>query len=104
TMSLPRAGFWMRFLATLLDLVLVGLIMISLLHRPRFFLPCWAVYHLILWCWKGTTLGGIIVGLKIVRLDNRPVTFSVAFVRLLGSFFSAAVMGLGYFWAGWTAS
>jgi uncharacterized RDD family membrane protein YckC len=101
---LPRVGFWLRLLATALDLALVSVVVAAFFHRPQWFLPAWVVYHLVLWSWQGTTLGGIILGLKIVRTDGRPINFAIALVRLLGSFFSAAVLGLGFFWAGWSQS
>lgn len=100
---LPRVGFWMRFLATFLDFMLVGLVMAMIAGRPQWFLLAWAVYHLALWSWKGTTVGGVIVGLRIVRLDGSAINFPVAAVRLLGGFFSAALFFLGFFWAGWSA-
>lgn len=99
---LPRVGFWMRFLATFLDLMLVGLAMAAVLRRPQWFLLVWTIYHLVLWSWKGTTVGGIILGLRIVRLDGTAIGLPVAAVRLLGAFFSAAVFFLGFFWAGWS--
>ena len=37
----------------------------------------------------------------LVRLDGQPMTFSVALVRSLSSFFSAFALFLGFFWAGW---
>lgn len=102
---LPRIGFWMRFLATFLDFMLVGLVMALIYHRDpaQWFLLAWSVYHLALWTWKGTTVGGVIVGLRIVREDGSPINFAVAAVRLLGGFFSAALFFLGFFWAGWSA-
>ena len=99
---LPRVGFWLRFLATFLDLMLVGLVMTVLIRKPQWFLLAWAAYHLAMWSWKGTTVGGIILGLRIVRLDGGAINLPVAAVRLLGGFFSAAVFFLGFFWAGWT--
>lgn len=99
---LPRVGFWWRTLATTLDLVLVGMVMMAVFHRPRWFLLAWVTYHLVLWSWRGTTVGGIVFGLKIVRTDGQPMNFAVALVRLLGGFFSAAALGLGFFWAGWS--
>jgi uncharacterized RDD family membrane protein YckC len=99
---LPRAGFWLRTLATLLDLMLVGTIMMVVFHLPDWFLLAWVGYHLVLWTWKGTTIGGIVFGLKILRTDGQPMNFAVALVRLLGAFFSAAALGLGFFWAGWS--
>jgi uncharacterized RDD family membrane protein YckC len=41
------------------------------------------------------------MGLKIVRTNGAPVTFTVALVRCLSSFFSAFVLFLGFFWIGW---
>jgi uncharacterized RDD family membrane protein YckC len=40
----------------------------------------------------------MIMGLKVVRLDGRPVTFAVAAVRALSSMLSAAVFFLGFLW------
>ncbi len=102
TVLLPRVGFWLRFVATFLDFVLVGLLTAVLVRRPEWFLLVWTLYHLVLWCWKGTTVGGIILGLRIVRADGQRMTVPMAVVRLLGGFFSAAMFGLGFFWAGWT--
>lgn len=101
---LPRVGFWLRFLATLLDFALVGILMAAVFHNdpPRWFLLAWSLYHLVFWAWKGTTVGGIILGLRIVRIDGSPINLPVAVVRLLGGFFSAALFFLGFFWAGWS--
>jgi uncharacterized RDD family membrane protein YckC len=99
---LPHAGFWIRLFATLLDAILVGLIIGPLLRLHEWFLLVWVAYHIAFWSWKGTTVGGIIVGLKIVRTDGRPINFAVALVRCLASFFSLAVLGLGFLWAGWS--
>jgi uncharacterized RDD family membrane protein YckC len=99
---LPRAGFWWRTLASTLDLALVGMVMVAVFHRPSWFLLAWVAYHLALWSWRGATVGGIVFGLKIVRTDGQPMNFAVALVRLLGAFFSAAALGLGFFWVGWS--
>ncbi len=95
---LPRVGFWRRFTATLLDFVLL---MLLLRMADSWFLILWAAYHVGMWAWKGTTIGGIVMGIKIVRLDGCPVDFGVALVRCLSSVFSAAALFAGFFWAGW---
>ena len=100
--TLPRAGFWRRLLAAFLDAVVVSLTL-GLLHRvwPGLggVFPFWlAVYCISLWATKGATIGGIICGLKVVRLDDRPVTWSVAGVRGLSAFLSLAIAGLGFIW------
>lgn len=100
--TLPRAGFWRRLLASLLDAVMVGLAFVmihSIWHGFGGVYPFWyAVYCVIMWATKGTTIGGIICGLKLVRLDDRPIDWGVAIVRALSAFLSLAVAGLGFIW------
>jgi len=103
--TLPRAGFWHRLGAALLDFVLLGIVLgmsSKVFHgwfTPGGSLPFWfAVYCVAMWATKGTTIGGIICGLKVVRLDDRPIDWSVAVVRALGGFLSLAVAGLGFIW------
>lgn len=99
--TLPRAGFWLRFMASLLDLILVGFVfgvMSSMLGGGGGF-PLWlAIYAVAMWATKGTTIGGIICGLKVVRIDDRPLDWSVAIVRGLSAFLSLVVLGLGFIW------
>jgi uncharacterized RDD family membrane protein YckC len=102
-LMLPRVGFWMRLGATLLDAIPIVLLVGVLFEAPEALLVVWFVYHVALWTWKGTTIGGIVFGLKIVRTDGRPINFAVALVRALSAFLSAAVLLLGFFWAGWSA-
>ncbi len=99
--ALPRVGFWKRLAATLLDALLIGAVS-AIESKGLLFLPFWFLYHIILWTWKGTTIGGIVCGLKIVREDGRPMTLGVAFVRSLASLFSLIALGVGFFWAGWS--
>jgi uncharacterized RDD family membrane protein YckC len=104
--TLPRAGFWLRLAASLLDLIMIGIAtgMTEGLFRvfnfhPGGAFPFWiAVYSAIMWATKGTTIGGIICGLKVVRLDDRPVDWGVAIVRALSAFLSLAVAGIGFIW------
>ena len=102
--GLVRVGFWLRFLATALDFVLIALItgLIFRKYAPAWFIPIWVIYHIGMWGWKGTTIGGIILNLKIVRLDGSPINLVIALVRSLAAFLSAAVFFLGFFWAGWS--
>ena len=55
-------------------------------------------YHIGFWTWKGTTVGGIICQLRLVRVDGSPLRFVDALVRGLSSIFSLAVLGLGGLW------
>lgn len=95
--SLPRAGFWIRIAATGIDAVLLGIV-VGFTNTGAAFPALFAVYCVVLWALKGTTIGGIVCGLKIVRLDDRKVDWMVAVVRGLGGFLSLAVAGLGFLW------
>ncbi len=95
---MPRAGFWKRLLADLLDFILLGLLVPVL---GKGFLPVAVIYFVALWTWRGTTIGSLLLRLKVVRTDGSPVTFSVALVRSLSSLFSLLVLGLGFLWVGW---
>lgn len=99
--ALPRAGFWIRFAAMALDLILLGWVFTAVPNPLFVFLLI--AYHVALWAWRGTTIGGIVCGLKVVRVDGRDVDFTVALVRSLGAVFSVLALGLGFFWVGWTA-
>lgn len=98
SLSLPRAGFWIRILALLIDTVLVGVVFNVLDHHTKLQLIALAAYGAIMWKMKGTTVGGIVCNLKIVRLDGREIDWSTAIVRALGCFLSLIVCGLGFIW------
>ena len=94
----PRAGFLIRLAALMLDFVLVGIIVSSFFHGGKYILLLVASYGAVMWKMKGTTIGGIVCGLKVVRLDNREIDWATAIVRALGCFLSLAVVGLGFLW------
>lgn len=97
--NLPRAGFWIRIAASLIDIIIVGLvIMLTVPDMDSYFILILMLYSVVLWALKGTTIGGIICGLKVIRLDDRPVDWTVSIVRGLGGFLSLVVVGLGYIW------
>lgn len=98
--ALPRAGFWIRMGALLIDMILVGIICNILSDRMNddLFLPLLATYGAVMWKLKGTTVGGILLNLKLVRVDGREVDWPTAIVRALGCFLSLIVAGLGFIW------
>jgi uncharacterized RDD family membrane protein YckC len=96
----PKASFWERMAAGFLDVVLVG-ILGSVAHH--FALLVALAYFAGMWTWKGTTVGGIVLGLKVVRVDGQPVSFLVALVRSLAAAFSGVVLLLGFLWIAWDA-
>jgi uncharacterized RDD family membrane protein YckC len=109
----PRAGFWERVGAGFVDAVLVavvcglvrapffGSVLVRLLGGPPIGLLVALAYFAGMWAWRGTTVGGIVLNLKVVRLDGKPVTFAVALVRGLAAALSLAMCFLGFIWIAW---
>jgi uncharacterized RDD family membrane protein YckC len=97
TAALPLAGFWIRMGALLLDALLVGFVM-GVLHVYHLELLVLATYGAVMWKLRGSTIGGIVFDLRVVRLDGREVDWETAIVRALACFLSLAVAGLGFFW------
>jgi uncharacterized RDD family membrane protein YckC len=99
---LQRAGFWKRTFAAFLDWVLLLIpVILSNLVVPGIFPLILIAYFVGMWTWKGTSVGKICLGLKIVRTDGTPIDFAVALVRSLAACFSFVVFFMGFFWAGW---
>jgi uncharacterized RDD family membrane protein YckC len=97
-LAFPRAGFWIRMGALLLDVVLVGILVGWMHEAVRIQLLALAAYGAVMWKLKATTVGGIVCGLRIVRLNGQPIDWPTAIVRALGCFLSLAVAGLGFIW------
>jgi uncharacterized RDD family membrane protein YckC len=98
TAALPRAGFWIRMGALLLDVFLVGVLMGVLHHSHDLELVVLAAYGAMMWKLRGATVGGIVFDLQVVRLDGREIDWETAIVRALSCFLSLAVAGLGFIW------
>lgn len=101
-LSFPKASFFDRLAAFVLDLILfVFIFNVFALGRGSdegFFFFLLLAYHIGFWTWKRTTLGGIILQLRIIRTDGERLRFVDALVRGLSSIFSAIVVGLGFLW------
>jgi RDD family len=98
----PRASFFDRMAALALDLVLIA-IAYNFLDRwwwrdDEAFVVMVLAYHVAFWAWKGTTLGGIICNLRVVRTNGENPRFVDALVRGLSGIFSVVALGLGLFW------
>jgi uncharacterized RDD family membrane protein YckC len=94
-----RAGFWIRMVALFLDLVVVAIVCgVTSLPLHHILLLILAAYGAVMWKMRGTTIGGIVCGLRVVRLDGRPIDWPTAVTRALGSFLSFFIVGLGFIW------
>jgi uncharacterized RDD family membrane protein YckC len=96
----PRAAFLDRLAAFALDCVLVAIAVQLLVFRNEdgWFPLLLLVYHIAFWTWKGTTLGGIICAVRVVRTDGTELRPIDAVVRGLSAIFSIAALGIGCFW------
>ena len=99
-LSFPRAGFWERMGAAFLDVVIVSILSAFVGGLPLGLLVALA-YFSGMWAWQGTTIGGIVLKLKVVRSDGSPLTFLVALVRGLAAALSVVVFFLGFLWIAW---
>jgi uncharacterized RDD family membrane protein YckC len=111
------AGFWIRFLAYWPDQLLITFAVLLIVGLPDFAndsppdmtkavewaratqpwaLAFSAVYYILTtWLW-GATLGKLICGLRVVRVDDAPVGFKEAALRFLGSMVSQMIFFFGY--------
>jgi uncharacterized RDD family membrane protein YckC len=93
----PRASFLDRTAALALDVVLVAIVN-SVMRYPWSdggFLVVVLAYQIGFLAWRGTTLGGVICGLRVVRTTGAELRFVDAVVRELSSVFSMAALGIG---------
>ncbi|MBU4175790.1 MAG: RDD family protein [Actinobacteria bacterium] len=109
------AGFWIRFVAELIDeliwiAALIPLALISSLARSSeavgivVGLIAWAAlvgYHFFMVARYGATFGKKALGLKVIRQDGAPMTDRTALVRALSRcFLSGCCFGIGFIIAG----
>ena len=96
---MPRATFVDRLAALVIDALLVLLVRQFLVFREDgLFFGLLFAYFVGFWALKGTTIGGIICNLRVVRADGAPIEFADALVRGLGGILSAVPFGLGFLW------
>jgi uncharacterized RDD family membrane protein YckC len=102
--AFPKAAFAERLAALVIDAIAIGIIaqLLSLDHHgdpgERLIVFLALVYHVGFWTWRGTTPGGILCQLRLVRTDGKPLEFPESLVRGLAGILSLAVVGLGFFW------
>jgi uncharacterized RDD family membrane protein YckC len=119
------AVFWQRTAAFLIDLGLLGALHLAFFLVIAVFLieaapldfgvllgitityvllflagPFFLVlsYFTILHTWGGQTLGKVIIGIRVVGADDRPLPVGRAFLRTTAYFVSALPLGAGFLW------
>jgi uncharacterized RDD family membrane protein YckC len=104
----PRAGFWRRFGAALIDGIMIGLVYVLLSLALRGvgtilgILVLFAYYVALEGGPRGQTLGKHALGIRVIDFDTGgPIGYGRAFVRVIGRWISAIVIYLGYLWMLW---
>lgn len=132
TLDFRPAGFWIRFVATLVDSILLFVLMLAIavpiglsagitaaLADPMgmahllaslgaaftaitFLLPM--LYEVVFVGWRGQTPGKILLKLKIIRTDGGEVDYVKAFIRWIGKLVSGFTLLIGYLIAAFTTN
>jgi uncharacterized RDD family membrane protein YckC len=107
----PRAGFWRRFAAYLLDIILVSIVEIIVIAILRHAIGLAYVINIIfVWGYftlleggpTGQTLGKKALGIRVFDFHSGgPIGYGRGFLRQIVRIISAAVIFLGYFWMLW---
>jgi uncharacterized RDD family membrane protein YckC len=100
---MTRATFLERAAAFGLDVVLVAVLHEGLegTFLPRygeFFFPMLVIYFIAFWTWRGTTVGGIVMKLKVIKTTGAPIEAADAIVRALAGVLSFVALGIGVLW------
>jgi uncharacterized RDD family membrane protein YckC len=105
----PRAGFWRRFAAALIDGILVGIagaILRAILGggggSGLTTLLSAAYFTYLEGSDRGQTFGKMALGIRVIDFGgDGSIGYGRAFIRWIGRFVSAIVILLGYFWMLW---
>jgi uncharacterized RDD family membrane protein YckC len=104
----PRAGFWQRFGAVLVDgiiIFVVELILIAVLKNVgRILALILSVAYIVYFEGgpTGQTIGKRALGIRVVSFDTGgPIGYGRAFVRYIGKIISGIFIFLGYLWMLW---
>lgn len=92
TQTLEYVGVGRRFLAVLIDSIILGIIagiLNGVLGRDQFVVSSGTtgvlglIYYMVLEATQGATLGKIALGLRVVKLDGSPISWSESILRNL---------------------
>ena len=108
TMTLEKVGFGTRFVAFIIDAILLGVvnqIVASIFGggdptRVSGLTTLIGIAYIVgLWTyWGGQTIGKKAMGIKVVKADGTPFGLVPAIIRYVGYIVSAVVILLGFIW------
>jgi uncharacterized RDD family membrane protein YckC len=95
--TLRYAGFWVRFVAALIDMIIVGAVSSVLIPRGDAYIPLAILYSgLLIGKWNGQTLGKKALGIKVISANGRPCGLGQAFGRAAAEVLSTVTLCFGY--------
>ncbi|MBI2410408.1 MAG: RDD family protein [Candidatus Kerfeldbacteria bacterium] len=108
------AGFWIRFLACILDWVVLGIIGYILFGNEVTRIESGSIsvrytgwkniipflYVLLFWLWLSATPGKLICRIKIIEIDGSKLSWQKALIRMFSYIPSALALFIGFIWAG----
>ncbi len=120
--DLPKAGFWIRFVAYLIDAVILGAVQFTIglalgvaggaltdnggeMAMAMISGLCGMVigiaYAVFFTGYNGQTPGKMALRIQVVRNDSTPMSYGRAFLReVVGKFVSGIILGIGYIMVG----
>ena len=106
----PRAGFWQRFGAAILDglvLLIPSIILLVIFKQGALYQLLSTVVSLAYFTYfeggaTGQTLGKKALGIRVYDFrEGGPIGYGRGLLRQFGKWLSAIPLGLGYFWMLW---
>lgn len=108
TASGPRAGFWIRFAAALIDGLIVGIVtgvlelVLKGVGEVLGVIISFGYYTYFEGEAQGAGPGKRVMGIRVIDFDTGgPIGYSRAFIRRIGHIVSAIPIFLGFFWMLW---
>ncbi len=107
----PYGGFWVRVVAWLIDVIIVGLVVpIAFAAGPGIHVVGFGLGILGGWLYEAlltssslqATLGKLILGLRVTDLQGQRIDFSRATIRHFAKYLSLMILGIGYFMVAFT--
>jgi uncharacterized RDD family membrane protein YckC len=104
----PRAGFWRRFAAAILDGIILAVVAVILRVALKGAGPAlsllvgMAYFTYFVGRARGQTPGMSAMGIRVISFDGSgAIGYGRAFIRWIGGYLSALVIFLGYLWMLW---
>jgi uncharacterized RDD family membrane protein YckC len=106
-----KAGFWIRFLAILIDgviLFVINLILAAVLNssttgRSGIQTLLGLIYYVYFWSsaspWPGQTVGNKLLNIRVIKTDGSDLSLVVGLIRYVGLVVSILVIFIGVIWA-----